>query len=303
MQTEKSIRVRLRNQRAELVGPQHKWRLPMLTQKTSITVLALAAGLTLCLAPQIASADDSIAPPGSSMGGWMSPGSPGGQMEKHLDDVIAAGGTKKVVLPSPSPAPTPELPVTPTSTAPAKTTTGDPVPQLPWYEELALRAKMMAIMVWSSISSSKEEVKTEQSKVEQPKTAAEPAPVIKTTAVPEKTVNLKTVEMKHEVVEILAPQPTTKLVLPEASKPAELNLNTVENIKEKGKEAIDTPAPKATTKLVTLEAPKAKIVPVLKATTTVIHPTVSIVHPVVNVPHPTINIPHPTINIPVIVRR
>src|ERR1700722_16082165 len=66
----------------------HKRRLTMLTLKNSVAVLAVAAGLTLCLAPHVALADD--APPGSSMGGFASPDSPVGEMEKHLDDIKKA---------------------------------------------------------------------------------------------------------------------------------------------------------------------------------------------------------------------
>jgi hypothetical protein len=311
----------------------------MLTQKTSIYALAVAAGLTLCLAPQPSFAQTAA--------DWA-------KLDKEFPlkpvVVVPAPAPPVVVLPAPAPPP-PTVNINTGgqsgfSTPPTTTTTGATVPELSWWEKLKLRVKLMAIMFANAVSSSKEEVKTEQSKVEQPKTISEPAPVIKTAAVPEKTVDLKTVEMKHQVVETLMPKATEKLVSIEAPKPAELNLNTVEHVKAKGNELVDTQTPKPTTKLVptevqkaelnlntveslkaksnepvntltlkstakvlSIETPKAKTSTPLRATVTTVshlevsHPTVNIVRPVVNVPRPTINIPHPTINIPVMIRR
>ncbi|HSY55946.1 MAG TPA: hypothetical protein VK834_05840 [Bradyrhizobium sp.] len=307
----------------------------MLTLKTSVAALAVAAGLTLCLAPHTAFADD--APTGSSMGGVASPDSPVGQMEKHLDDIKKADAKlnppKKVVVPPPAPpAPPPSPGVLDRFFHWIDVTFLGGVED----EAKAQKEHNAAVdkLVEERRKAAEEQKKLEQQKTELHKTAVAPAEL--------KNVELKTVEAKKiETIEIpAATKPATKIVLPDAPKPAEINLNTVENIKAKINEPVDVPAatkpvmkivptdtpkpaeinlntveklkamsnesvdvltPKSTKKLVPTEVTKVKISTPLRPTeTTVSHLEVS--RPMVNV-HPTINIPRPTINIPVVVRR
>jgi hypothetical protein len=306
----------------------------MLNLKTSVAVLAVAAGLTLCLAPHAAFAQD--APTGSSMGGFASPDSPVGEMEKHLDDIKKADAKlnppKKVVVPPPT---------TPPIVPPPSTGILDGIWH--WIDVNILGG------VEDEAKAQKEHNAAVDKLVEERRKAAEEQKKLeqKTTAVAPNSTELKTVELKNvetkkvEAIEIpAATKPTTKIVLPDAPKPAEINLNTVENIKAKINEPVDVPTViKPTAKLVPTDTPKpaeinlnaaenvkaksnelvvpstakpaAKIVstevtkvkistPLRPAETTVSHLEVS--RPMVNV-HPTINIPRPTINIPVVVRR
>lgn len=75
-----------------------------------------------------------------------------------------------------------------------------------------------------------------------------------------KTVDLKNVARKSEAVDMLTSRPAAKLVLTtDAPKPAEINLNTVENIKARINEPLDAPAaikPAAKLVLPATDAPK-----------------------------------------------
>jgi len=115
-------------------------------------------------------------------------------------------------------------------------------------------------------------------------------------------INLNTVEnIKAKINEpVDAPtviKPGMKLVPTGAPKPAEINLNTVESVKAKANELVVPTTNKPTTKIVSSEVTKVQISTALRPTVTTFS------HLTVSVPRPTINVPRPTINIPVVVRR
>ncbi len=309
--------------------------------KTSISILALAAGLTIGFAPSTSFAQSAgAATAGQNIADYVN---------KQTSDINAINkafpqpGATPAPAPAPSPQPAPSassgpsgFPTTPTTTT-TTTTTGATAPEPTWWESLKLKVKLMAIMLSSAVSSSKEEAKVPP-KVEQPKTTAEaPHTTSKAALVLEsKTFELKTAAVKTEAAEVLtsagplklvtpgaqkpvelnlntvepmklkikeqaeALTPTTplKLVTPGAHKPAELNLNTVEPMKAKIKEQVETPAPKPTaTKLVLTDTIKAKTETAPRATVNVVT-RFEANRPIVNVAHVAVNIPRPVVNIP-----
>ena len=182
----------------------------MLTLKTSIFAVALAAGLALSFVPQPSFAQ--------TRPGWVDPDSPAGQIlddvdktNKALDDLDKSfhPKPKKAVLPQPAPPPAPP-------------------PKSFWDK------------VYDFFFGS----------------AATPKDKLEAAAL--KTVDLKNVARKSEAVDMLTSRPAAKLVpTTDAPKPAEINLNTVENIKARINEPLDIPmAIKPTAKLAPTDAPK-----------------------------------------------
>jgi hypothetical protein len=297
----------------------------MLTTKTSIYALAAIAGLSIGFAPQASFAQNAgAATAGQAIHDYV---------EKQDADFKQLD---KFNHPTPAPSPTPAPTGGSSSTGgtsgfvtpPAQTTA---TPELSWWEKLKLAAKVAWIM---ATSSSKEESKNTPSKVEQSKTSAQPT-IIKTAAATElKTVELKTAALKTEALQVftttsatklvapevqkpaeinlnaveqlkakfnestetLTPRPATKLVLPEAHKPAEINLNAVEQLKAKFNESTETLTPRPAAKLVSLDDAKAKTVPALRMVTTVSRIEVS--RPTVNVARVVPNLPRPVVVVP-----
>ena len=106
----KSTRVRLRHQRAEWSVPQHKRRPITSNFKTSISILALAAGLTVGFAPGTSFAQGAgAATAGQNIADYVN---------KQTSDINAINPSPAPLLPqrlrrrpSPHPAPRPALPV------------------------------------------------------------------------------------------------------------------------------------------------------------------------------------------------
>lgn len=132
---------------------------------------------------------------------------------------------------------------------------------------------------WMIFSDSKDEAKPDpDKKVEPPKTAEPQKSVVQKAAAPTST-ELKTLERK--TVE-------TRTVAPEMRKSATSH--------------VPTEAPKSRTETL----PRTPVTTVShmelsRPTVNVAHPTINVAHPTINVPHPTINIPQPTIHLPTIV--
>jgi hypothetical protein len=224
----------------------------MLTKRSSLTVLAVTAFLTIGFAPQASLAQSA----GAATGGQAIKD----YVEKQNDqlsklDKDEADRQKNLA----------KQPVKP-ETAAGSTTGGksgfpDPPPPPPPEEPGIIQSCINAICSWFSSSSDdeakaqkehneavhkaveeKNKAEAEQKKVEQPKTAVSPAPT-----------ELKKVELKTAV----APKPTETV-----------------NIKNVGSNVASL-----------------HVAPRLTVTTTITGPTINVAHPTINIPRPTINIP------------
>ena len=304
----------------------------MLTLKTSIFAVALAAGLALSFVPQPSFAQ--------TRPGWVDPDSPAGQFlddvdktNKGLDDVDKAfrPKPKKAVLPQPAPPPAPppksfwdkvydfffgsaatpkarleaaELKSVDLKNVARKSEAVDMLTSRPTGKLGLTDAPKPAEINLNTV----ENIKPKSDVPVDTLTLRPTAKLVPTDAPKPAEINLNTVDnIKAKVNEPLdapsAIKPTAKLVpTTDAPKRAELNLNAVENVKAKAKELVLPTTPKPTAKIVSTETTRAGTSTVLRPTVTTTVSRLEINRPMVNV-HPTINIPRPTINIPVVVRR